>query len=121
MNPSSHTRPEGEQSHRRAHIASMFELVAVFGALMVLTGLTVGLAYVDLGEANLTITLLIATTKACLVALFFMHLRHDTGFNRLAFFGSFLFVMLFIGITLTDTSQSGPKMDWKEQVLKQDK
>jgi cytochrome c oxidase subunit 4 len=115
--PPSHTEPHaGTGAH--SHVSSMFELVGIFSMLMALTGLTVGLAYVDLGEFNLFITLLIATCKAGLVALFFMHLRHDAGFNRLAFFGSFIFVLLFVGITLTDSGQYQQNIDWQEKVLK---
>ena len=103
--------------HPTHHVASMLELCGIFTALMFLTGITVALAGVDLGEFNLTITLGIATLKASLVALFFMHLRHDSGFNRLAFFSSFLFVLLFVGITLTDSHQYQPTLDWQEKVL----
>jgi cytochrome c oxidase subunit 4 len=112
--PSSQTAPP--QAHH--HVASMTELIGIFSALLGLTALTVGLSHVDLGEMNLAITLGIATFKASLVALFFMHLRHDSGFNRLAFFGSFLFVLLFVGITLTDTHQYQSTIEWREKVLK---
>jgi cytochrome c oxidase subunit 4 len=115
--PTAHAEAHaGNGAH--SHVSSMFELVGIFATLMALTGLTVGLASVDLGEFNLAITLLIATFKAGLVALFFMHLRHDAGFNRLAFFGSFLFVLLFVGITLTDSGQYQHNIDWQEKVLK---
>jgi cytochrome c oxidase subunit 4 len=46
----------------------------------------------------------IATLKATLVALFFMHMWWDKGFNVLVFLSSFLFVSLFIGLTLMDSS-----------------
>ena len=44
----------------------------------------------------------IASIKASLVALFFMHMYWDKGFNVVAFLSSFLFVTLFIGLTLID-------------------
>ena len=99
------------------HIASMRSLLAVFAALVFLTVVTVAVAYVDLGDFNLFTALFIATIKASLVSLYFMHLRHDSGFNRLAFFGSILFVMLFVGITLMDTGQYQENVDWEEKVL----
>ena len=107
------------ESQPHAHVSSMGMLIGVFGALLVLTVVTVAVAYVDLGELNLFIALAIATVKALLVSIFFMHLRHDSGFNRLAFFGSFLFVALFVSITLMDTGQYVEFIDWSEKVLKE--
>jgi cytochrome c oxidase subunit 4 len=95
-------------------------LVTVFLSLLLLTAVTVAVAYVDLGEANLFVAMGIATVKAMLVALFFMHLAHDTGFNRLAFFGSFFFIALFVSFTLMDTGASQDDMDWQEHVVQQE-
>ena len=81
-------------------------LVSVFAALIVLTGLTVAVAQFDLGNLNLYIAMAIATLKASLVVLFFMHLFWDRGFNTMVFIGCLLFVSLFIGITLTDQQAS---------------
>ena len=113
---------ETADSHAAGHgePASMGLLLGVFGALIVLTVVTVAVAYVDLGEFNLLVALSIATVKALLVSLFFMHLVHESGFNRLAFFGSFFFVALFVGFTLMDTGQYEPVIDWNEKVLKAD-
>lgn len=51
----------------------------VFAALLVLTGVTVALSYMDFGslEANIIIAMIVATVKASLVALIFMHLNHE--------------------------------------------
>ena len=85
------------------HVVPVWLLAAVFGALLVLTGLTVAVAHVDLGNMNLYLALGIATVKATLVVLFFMHLFWDRPFNSLIFIGCLLFVSLFIGIALTDS------------------
>lgn len=52
---------------------------AVFGALILLTILTVGQSRIEgLGHTtNRIIGLAVATTKATLVALFFMHLKYE--------------------------------------------
>lgn len=50
--------------------------VLVWFALMVLTVVTAGVSFVDLGEWSGVVALLIASTKALLVALFFMHLKY---------------------------------------------
>jgi cytochrome c oxidase subunit 4 len=84
------------------HVVPLWLLAAVFGALLVLTALTVAVSYVDLGNLNLYLALAIATLKASLVVLFFMHLFWDRPFNAMVFIGCLLFVSLFIGITLTD-------------------
>ncbi len=50
----------------------------VYGALLALTLLTVGVAYVDVGALNIVLALTIAVSKALLVMLFFMHLRYSS-------------------------------------------
>ncbi len=85
------------------HVVPLWLLAAVFGALLVLTCLTVGVAHLDLGNMNLYLALGIATLKATLVVLFFMHLFWDRPFNAMIFIGCLLFVSLFIGIALTDS------------------
>jgi cytochrome c oxidase subunit 4 len=84
------------------HVVPLWLLAAVFAALLVMTGLTVAVAQVDLGNLNLYLAMAIATIKASLVVLFFMHLFWDRPFNALIFIGCLLIVSLFIGITLTD-------------------
>ena len=73
----------------------------VLGALLVLTVITVYASYLDFGSMNTVVALLIATIKASLVALFFMHLRHDK-FNGVIFVGGLLFLAIFIIWTLFD-------------------
>ena len=85
------------------HVVPLWLLAAVFGSLLVLTGLTVTVSYVDLGNLNLYLALAIAAVKASLVVLFFMHLFWDRPFNAMIFIGCLLFVSLFIGIALTDS------------------
>ena len=74
----------------------------VFVALIVFTVVTVLVAQVDLGGLNVPAAIIIATVKAALVGLFFMHLRFEGrwvwGF---AAFSIFLLFPLII-LTLTD-------------------
>ena len=49
--------------------------IAIGVALLVLTATTVGAAFVNLGPFNPVVALLIATIKATLVVLFFMHVK----------------------------------------------
>jgi cytochrome c oxidase subunit IV len=101
--------PPGK-GHGAAHAVPLKELVLVLAALLALTVLTVAVTYVDLGSLNLVVALGIATLKALLVALFFMHLRRDRPFHGIVFLASILFVMLFVGLVLIDTSAYQPDL-----------
>jgi cytochrome c oxidase subunit IV len=88
------------------HALSPHLLIAVWVVLMGFTGLTVFCASLGLGsQASFTVAMVIATIKAGLVMSVFMHLWWDKRVNLFAFLGSFLFVMLFIGMALTDKSE----------------
>lgn len=74
----------------------------ILGILLVLTVITVAVAGIDLGSGNVVVALSIATIKATLVALFFMHLRHDKAVNAIIAVAGFLFLGLFLMFCLTD-------------------
>jgi len=77
--------------------------IIVWIALLILTVLTWGISYINLGMGNVAVALLIASLKAALVALFFMHLRFE---NRLVWAFALvplLFLALIIFGTLADT------------------
>ena len=75
----------------------------VFFALIVLTLITTGVAFLDLGAGwNTTIALAIAMTKALLVALYFMHLRASSPLT-IVFAGAGIFWLgILIALTLGD-------------------
>ena len=52
--------------------------VGVWALLVLLTGLTVGVTFLDLKKFVVVSALLIATGKASLVLLYFMHLRFES-------------------------------------------
>jgi cytochrome c oxidase subunit 4 len=70
--------------------------------LLILTAITVGASYINFGAMNVVVALTIATIKATLVALFFMHLLHDKPVNGLIAAAGFLFLGLFLMFTLID-------------------
>jgi cytochrome c oxidase subunit 4 len=86
------------------HVASPAVLLAVFTVLVLLTVITVAAATprFDFGSWNVWIALIIATIKAGLVALYFMHLRYDYPFHGLIFVTALLFLAIFLGIVLLD-------------------
>ena len=95
------------------HPASAIGLLATFIALVLLTLLTsfLGQPWIDLGRADIFVTLGIATLKAALVALFFMHLLHDKAFNGIILISTLLFTALFVCFTLMDTRQYENRID----------
>jgi cytochrome c oxidase subunit 4 len=74
----------------------------VFGILLGLTLLTVGIARLDLGPLNSIIALTIATAKALLVLLFFMHLRYSSGLTWIVLGAGVFWLVLLITGTLHD-------------------
>jgi cytochrome c oxidase subunit 4 len=76
--------------------------VLTLTALLILTAITVGASYIDFGQGNIVIALAIATVKATLVALFFMHLAHDKPVNGLIAVAGFIFLGLFLMFDLID-------------------
>ncbi len=91
-----------------AHPMPVPMMLAVFGALTVLTIITVGQASFDLGSWDVAVVMAIATVKAILVGAFFMHLAYDKPFNIIVFVGSFIFVGLFVIFTISDSAMTFP-------------
>lgn len=97
------------------HVMPVPVLLTVFGLLIVLTVATVSATWIDLGDWNLFIALGIATAKAALVALYFMHLRYDHPFNGLIFVTGLVFLALFLSLTMLDTLQYRPDVQQYQQ------
>ena len=68
----------------------------VWAILIACTILTVKTGYMGLGSYNLPLALCIATLKATLVVLFFMHMTEAAGTNRIVFVTSFVFLLVMI-------------------------
>lgn len=90
---------------RTGHVVSPLILGGVFSALLVLTFVTVAVTWIDLGVWNLWIAMFVATIKASLVVLFFMHLWWDRPVIGIVLVFALLLVGLFIGLALTDVEQ----------------
>ncbi len=88
-------------------ITGLWTYVAIFIALMVLTGATVFAAFQDLGEFNDLVAIAIALTKATLVVLFFMQVRHASRLTKMTVVAGFVWLVILIGITLTDYFSRG--------------
>ena len=84
------------------NVTSPITYLLVFLALMVLTAVTVGASYVNLGAFNNLVALAIAFTKAALVVWIFMNMRHASPLSRLAAAGGLLWLVILFGLTLAD-------------------
>ena len=90
--------------HAENHVTPFNVYVKVAGALFALTFLTVGAHAIHehLQPFAALIAFAIATVKALLVILFFMHLKYETKINRAIFVSGFIFLGILIGICMLD-------------------
>ena len=92
------TNPE----HAEHHIVTPIQYAMVFATLLVFTGITVGAAFVDLGALNPVIALAIASFKAVVVILFFMHVKYQSRLVKLTVSAGFFTFLVLITMTLSD-------------------
>ncbi|MGE0814615.1 MAG: cytochrome C oxidase subunit IV family protein [Vicinamibacterales bacterium] len=89
------------------HVSPLSTYLSIFAALMVLTALTVGVAFINLGSFNPVMALGIAVVKASLVILFFMHVKYSSRLTKLTVVLSLFFVAILIFETLMDYATRG--------------
>jgi cytochrome c oxidase subunit 4 len=90
---------EHEPEH---HITPLPVYFAVFAALAIGTLLTWYASTINLGWANTPIALVIATIKAVLVILFFMHLKYSTRLTWVVVIAAFLWLAMLFVLTFSD-------------------
>ena len=91
-----------EHSPPSEHIDSIKTYALIWIALLILTGVTTAVAYVDLGNFSIIVALMIAFFKTMLVALYFMHVRHSTRLTRLVVVGGLLWIGILLALTMAD-------------------
>jgi cytochrome c oxidase subunit 4 len=91
------------------HIVKPSFYVAIWAALMCLTALTAFMSTVDLEKItglqvplNAVVAMLIAGTKASLVALFFMHMRWSDVASRIAAIAGLFWLAIMFLLTCSD-------------------
>ena len=111
-----HGHGDGHGEVHLGHVLPTKVLAGVFGALLFLTVVTVLVAQVDFGSKslNLAIALLIATVKASMVVLYFMHIRYDRLFHSIMIASGLLAAALFVAFTLVDRSQYEDSVIWDD-------
>jgi len=109
---SAHSHSHAAHDHDGpGHVLPFKVYLSVFIALLILTVITVGAAYVDFGVLNMVIAMLIASTKAGIVALFFMHLKYEDPMTWLyAFFPILLLATLIGGVFIDNPLRATPQM-----------
>ena len=84
------------------HLAPKGLYYTIFIALLVGTAITVAVAFVDLGPMNNVVMLAIASAKALLVILFFMHVRWSTRLTWVVAGAGFFWLLILLSITMAD-------------------
>jgi cytochrome c oxidase subunit IV len=88
------------------HIVSPKIYFAIFGALMLGTILTVVAAKIDLNQyfsgLNIIVALVIATCKASLVVLFFMHGKYSPKRTQLVIICAIFWLAIMLFMTMSD-------------------
>ncbi len=97
-----HPHAAAHASHGAGHISPISLYITIFAALMVLTGVTVGAAYVDLGAFNFAVAMLIAGFKASLVIWYFMHVKYQSHLTKLTLATGLFFLAILLGMMLID-------------------
>jgi cytochrome c oxidase subunit 4 len=88
-----HSAPSEAERHADHGVGRYYKVWAI---LLVCTALTVWTGRIDLGGMNIILALIIATFKATLVVLFFMHMSEAAGANRLVFVMSIVFALVMM-------------------------
>jgi len=96
--PANITNPE----HAEHHIVTPLQYSFVFLTLLVGTALTVVAANIDLGVFNPIIALGIASFKAVVVILFFMHVKYQSNLIKMTVGAGFFTFLVLITMTLSD-------------------
>ncbi len=90
-------------NHSEEHIVSVGTYLVIGGTLLVLTVATTLIAFVDLGPFNAAVALTIATFKALLVILFFMHVKYaGERMTRSVVASGFFFLLILMALSIAD-------------------
>jgi cytochrome c oxidase subunit 4 len=86
-----------------AHVISNKLYITIWIALMCLTVITAGVAFIDLGPLNTVVALSIATFKAILVVLIFMHVKYTSEkLTKAVVISAIFFLFLLLGLSMAD-------------------
>lgn len=85
------------------HIMSSKLYYTIWIALLCLTVITAAVSFVDLGRFNTVIALVIATFKALLVVLFFMHVKYTSEkLTKIVIVSAIFWLFLLLALSMAD-------------------
>lgn len=90
-----------------AHHPSSRTYYIIFAALLVLLAVTVGVAELPVGNWGLAIAVIVASTKALLILLYFMHVKDSRPLIWLLAGAGFFWLAILFGLTVTDFATRG--------------
>ena len=90
------------EQKQASHIVGTGTFIRVWASLLLLTGLTIWAAALQLGKWSMLANLLIASTKASLVLWFFMHLKYERRVFKLLLLVPIGTITIMIGLTFFD-------------------
>jgi cytochrome c oxidase subunit IV len=96
-----------ETKNHRGHITPIKVYLLVGVTLLLLTALTVKVSTIHLGAWNAIVALTIASAKAMLVALFFMHLLYDRRMYAVVVSTSIIMLGILVAFTMADVLRRG--------------
>jgi cytochrome c oxidase subunit IV len=89
------------------HIVSKKVYYSIFATLLILTGVTIAVAFLDLGPFNNVVAMGIAVFKATLVVLYFMHVRYSTRLTWVVVVAGLFWFSIMVTLTLSDYLSRG--------------
>ena len=92
------------------HIVSWKIYIAIFLCLMAGTAITVWAAFQNFHQFNIVIALVIASIKATLVVLYFMHARYSPKRTQLVIVCAVFWLAIMLALTLTDYNTRSHEM-----------
>ena len=95
-------KQDGIEHYHTDHIVSPGVYLTIILCLLALTAATVAAAYVNLGQFNIVVALTIATMKATLVVLFFMHAKYVPKRTQLVIIAGIFWLALLLFMTMSD-------------------
>jgi cytochrome c oxidase subunit IV len=84
------------------HVLPVRTNIIIFVVLLVLLVATVGAAMMPLGVLHVPVAMTIATAKAVLIVLFFMHVLYSHKLVWVVSVGSFFWLAIMVALTLND-------------------
>jgi cytochrome c oxidase subunit 4 len=77
--------------------------ITIWITLLCLTVITAAVSFVDLGPLNTIVALVIATFKAVLVVLFFMHVKYTSEkLTKMVVAAAVFWLLLLLGLSMAD-------------------